>query len=38
MLFWVIGHAIKDKIRNECIRDKVGGIPIEENMVESCLR
>lgn len=38
MLFWVNGHTIKDKIRNECIRDKVGGIPIEENMVESCLR
>lgn len=38
MLCWVSGHTSKDKIMNECIREKVGVASIEENMVELHLR
>ena len=31
-------HIRQDKIRNECIREKVGVTPIIEKMVESHLR
>jgi hypothetical protein len=38
MLRWMSGHTRLDRIRNECIREKVGVAPIEEKMVESRLR
>ncbi|KAK8936323.1 hypothetical protein KSP39_PZI013809 [Platanthera zijinensis] len=38
MLRWMCGHTRLDKIRNECIRDKIGVAPIEEKMREARLR
>ena len=38
MLRWMSGHTRKDKIRNDCIREKVGVAPIEEKMTETRLR
>ena len=35
MLHWMSGHTRQDKIRNECIREKVRVTPILEKMVES---
>ena len=38
MLRWMSGHTRRDKIRNECIRKKVGVAPIDEKITESRLR
>jgi Reverse transcriptase (RNA-dependent DNA polymerase) len=38
MLRWMCGHTRLDKIRNECIRNKVGVAPIDEKMRETRLR
>ena len=38
MLRWMSGHTRQERIRNECIREKVGVAPIVEKMVESRLR
>ena len=38
MLHWMSGHIRQDRIRNECIREKVRVTPIAEKMVESHLR
>ena len=38
MLRWMSGHTRLDRIRNECIREKIGVAPIEEKMVKSRLR
>nr|KYP34423.1 Retrovirus-related Pol polyprotein LINE-1 [Cajanus cajan] len=38
MLRWMCGHTIKDRIRNECIRESVGVALIVEKLVESRLR
>ena len=38
MLRWMCGNTIKDKIRNEEIRKKVGVAPIENKMRENHLR
>ena len=38
MLHWMSGHTRQYRIRNKCIREKVGVNPIEEKMVESYLR
>lgn len=35
---WVSGHTRQDRIRNECIREKIKVALIEEKMIESCLR
>ena len=32
MLRWMSGHIIKDKLQNDCNREKVGVALIEENM------
>ena len=32
------GDVRQDRIRNECIREKVGVAPIVEKVVESCIR
>ena len=32
------GHTREDRIRNKCIREKVGVVPIVEKIVESHLR
>ena len=38
MWYWMSGRTRKYRIRNECIREKVGVTPIEKKIVESCLR
>ena len=38
ILCWMSNHTKTDKIRNECIREKVGLAPIIEKLVEICLR
>ena len=38
MLRWMCGHTIKDKIRNEVIREEIGVTPIIEKLVKSRLR
>jgi hypothetical protein len=38
MLRWICGHTRKDRIRNDDIRDKLGITPIEEKLVQHCLR
>ena len=35
---WISGHTRQDRIKNECIREKVGVVPIMAKMVERCLR
>ncbi|KAK4373490.1 hypothetical protein RND71_008874 [Anisodus tanguticus] len=38
MLRWMCGHAKRDKIRNDDIRDKVGVASVEDKMREARLR
>lgn len=38
MLCWMIGHTIKDRIRNERIREKIRVASIIEKLVETRLR
>jgi hypothetical protein len=38
MLRWIYGHTRKDQIRNDDIRDKLGVSPIQEKLVQHCLR
>ncbi|KAH9620539.1 hypothetical protein KSS87_012645 [Heliosperma pusillum] len=38
MLRWMCGHTRKDRLRNEVIREKVKVVPIEDKMMEKCLR
>ena len=38
MLRWMSGHTKQDRIRNECIREKVGVAPIVEKIVKFRLR
>jgi hypothetical protein len=38
MLRWIYGHTRKDRIRNDDIRDKFGVTPIQEKLVQHCLR
>lgn len=38
MLYWMNGHTRQDRIRNECIREKVGlTLIIEKIMVWACV-
>jgi hypothetical protein len=38
MLRWICGHTRKDRIRNNDIMDKLGVTPIQEKLVQHCLR
>jgi hypothetical protein len=38
MLRWICDHTRKDRIRNDDIRDKLGVTPIQEKLVQHCLR
>ena len=38
MLLWINGHTKQDRIRNKCIREKVGVASIVEKTVESRIR
>lgn len=38
MLRLMCDHSIKDNIRNDIIKEKVGVVPIIEKLVETCLR
>ncbi|PUZ50923.1 hypothetical protein GQ55_6G114100 [Panicum hallii var. hallii] len=38
MLRWLCGHTRRDRVRNEEIRDRVGGAPIEEKLIQHRLR
>ncbi|XP_059284794.1 uncharacterized protein LOC132038087 [Lycium ferocissimum] len=38
MLRWMCGHTMRDRIRNEVIRDKVGVAPVMDKMREGKLR
>jgi len=35
---WMCGHTIKDKIKNEIIKEEVGVTPIVEKLVKTHLR
>ena len=35
MLHWTSGHTRQDRIRNECIKKKVGAVPIVDKMIKS---
>lgn len=38
ILRWMHGFTGLDKIRNKCIRERVGVIPIDVKMRKTCLR
>ncbi|KAH0434466.1 hypothetical protein IEQ34_026824 [Dendrobium chrysotoxum] len=38
MLRWMSGFTLRDRIRNEHIREKVGVAPVEDKIRDSCLR
>ena len=38
LLRWFCGHARRDRVRNEVIRDRVGVAPIEEKLTQHRLR
>ena len=38
MLYWMCDNTMRDKVRNENIRTKIGVAPIEEKMREKRLR
>jgi hypothetical protein len=38
ILRWICGHTRKDRIRNDDIKDKLGVTPIQEKLVQYCLR
>ena len=38
MLRWMSVYTIKDRIRNDYIRERIGVVPISEKMVENRLR
>ena len=38
MLRWMSGHTRKDKLQNNCIREKIGVAPIEKKKMEMRLR
>ena len=38
ILCWVSGHVRQDKIKNECIREKVGIAHIVQKKIESCFK
>jgi hypothetical protein len=38
MLRWICEHIIRDRVRNEDIRDRLGMAPIEEKLVQHRLR
>ncbi|KAG2559730.1 hypothetical protein PVAP13_8KG003240 [Panicum virgatum] len=38
MLRWFCGHTMRDRVRNEVIRDRVGVVPIEEKLTQHRLR
>ena len=38
ILRWMSGHTRNDKLRNDCIKEKVGVAPIKEKMTEMRLR
>jgi hypothetical protein len=38
MLCWICGHTMRDRIRNDDIRDKLGVAPIQEKLVQHRLR
>ena len=38
MLRWFCGHTMRDRVRNEVIRDRVGVAPIGEKLIQHRLR
>jgi hypothetical protein len=38
MLRWICGHTRRDRVRNDDIRETLGVAPVEEKLVQHCLR
>jgi hypothetical protein len=38
MLRWICGHIRRDRVRNDDIRERLRVAPIEEKLVQHCLR
>jgi hypothetical protein len=38
MLRWICGNTRRDRIQNNDIRERLGVAPVEENLVQHCLR
>jgi hypothetical protein len=38
MLRWICGHTRRDRVRKDDIRERLGVAPVEEKLVQHCLR
>jgi hypothetical protein len=38
MLRWIRGYTRRDRVRNDDIRERLGVTPVEEKLVQHCLR
>jgi hypothetical protein len=38
MLRWICGHTIRDRVWNDDIHERLGVTPVEEKLVQYCLR
>jgi hypothetical protein len=38
MLRWIYGHTRRDRVRNDDIHERLGVAPVEEKLVQHCLR
>jgi hypothetical protein len=38
MLRWICGHTIRDRVRNDDIRERLGVAPVDEKLVQHRLR
>jgi hypothetical protein len=38
MLRWICGHTIRDRVRNDDIRERLGVASVEDKLVQHCLR
>jgi hypothetical protein len=37
MLQWICGHTRRDRVQNDDIRERLGVVLVEENLVQHCL-
>jgi hypothetical protein len=38
MLWWICGHIRRDRVQNDEIRERLGVTPVEEKLMQHCLR
>jgi hypothetical protein len=38
MLRWICGHTRRDRVQNDDIRERLGVTPVEEKLMQHCLR